>query len=359
MGRAPTPRIANQYDIERLSELFMCMHVNIRKTAVIDSQSVSLFLLVLKGLDEGFEGGDEKVRPVAHFFADGNAAVPDEDVGAARDARLEVGGAVAHHRERLVPKLSLEKLDGARLAARGGGELLGVKAAVRPLLAPARRLHRLEEDVVGVDDVGREPERGGDGADHLPEPARHEVHLLAARLERRHELRDAGAQLGRVVRHVRLHRLEARLHDAEPGRQRLLERDAAAHSLGGPRRHLLALAQIRRQLVDPLVRAHRAVHVEAHSVHRRERRQHLRLLRGRRRRRRGASGGARRHPRRPPRLPPPTAAPTPHHARRPHHTNPFGLLLFCSPFLMSLACSQPFSTRNGAGCRARAADESP
>jgi len=83
--------------------------------------------LPLDHLDEAVEVGDEPISALLHGFPHLHAAVPDEDVGAARRAGLQVRGAVAHHGHHGVRVRRLDVLHRLRLAARRGRELLGVE----------------------------------------------------------------------------------------------------------------------------------------------------------------------------------------------------------------------------------------
>mmetsp|Transcript_813 Transcript_813/g.3372 ORF Transcript_813/g.3372 Transcript_813/m.3372 type:complete len:281 (+) Transcript_813:317-1159(+) len=150
----------------------------------------------------------------------------------------------------------LDVLHRLGFAAGFAGELLRVKRFVRAVCVG-------KPQVVREDVRARDVQRIRHRVDHVPEPARHEVHRLTVAPQSVEQVFDPGAQLRGVVLHERLDRISRRLHHPQTVLQRVAERHVPAHRRRGHRRDFLALSEIRREFVDALVDAHRAVHVEA------------------------------------------------------------------------------------------------
>mmetsp|Transcript_2587 Transcript_2587/g.8581 ORF Transcript_2587/g.8581 Transcript_2587/m.8581 type:complete len:302 (-) Transcript_2587:15-920(-) len=218
-------------------------------------------LAARQGLHQLVEGRDKPVGTRLHLVSHLDAAKADEGVGAAGHvARLHVGRAIADHHHRAVTPRRLEVRHHLGLAAGARGRLGRVVAGEVAGV--------VKEQAVRVDVRRRDRELGRHRLDHLPEPARDEVHPLVQRDEPRDQRGDAGREQvrRRVGSEHRVQLLARRPHHVQPRRERLVERHRAAHRTRRERRDPVADAEEGGELVDALLGDDGRVHVEADRV---------------------------------------------------------------------------------------------
>jgi len=198
----------------------------------------------------------EPVRLVAHRVAVGDAAESDE--GGGGGLGLSVRRAVADHNHGLVVASGLDFGESTRLAAVGGGGLVGVEALVGSVF--------VEEDGVG-DNVGLvNVELGSNGLNHDAEAAGDEVDGDVLVLKSLDEVSHGRRELERVLLKAFLNGRTGGLNESKTGSEGVLEFGGTVHGLGGPRGHLVALAEVGGEDVDALLVDDRGVNVKANTV---------------------------------------------------------------------------------------------